>query len=80
MARDLKYGTVTVESDPGFGEDEIVVVFRSRDKLLGELLSFYKDICLREGSTREHIEGIDRNISVVKRWQHDNVDLVKAPD
>lgn len=80
MALDLKYGEVTVERDPGFGEDEIVVVFRSRDKLLEELLTFYKDICLREGSTKEHIDGINRNIAVVKRWQHDNADLVKAPD
>lgn len=80
MAIDFRYGKVTVERDPDFEEDEIVVVFRARDKLLLEVLNFYHDITLREGSEKEFVLNLQREIALIRRWQRDNEELLRPPD
>ena len=80
MAVDVKYGKVTLENDPGLEEDEVVVVFRARDKQLLELLDYYHDICHRDGAEKGFLNVTKKEIIAVRRWQQDNVYLVELPD
>jgi hypothetical protein len=68
MARDLKYGRVTLEHGT-IGDDEPVVVFRAQDKLLPAVLSYYQAIALREGSPEKHLKGIEAARADVEEWQ-----------
>lgn len=76
MAKDLKYGNVTLERGT-IGEDEPVVVFRAQDSLLPELLENYIHMCKREGSPERHINKIIAAQSFVQEWQENN--SVKIP-
>ncbi len=71
MAIDLKYGKVTLEHSD-IGEDEPVVVFRARDKLLPKVMSYYLLFCLKENSPRLHIDLILKAIDTIKSWQTKN--------
>ena len=77
MAKDLKYGKVTLEKS-SIGEDEPVVVFRARDKLLLKVLAYYHLFCLKEGSPRKHLDLILDAHKIVKDWQSTNE--TKVPD
>lgn len=77
MAIDRKYGKVTLEH--GFiGEDEPVVVFRAKDKLLPKVLAYYRLFCWKAGSPTRHLELIDEAIETVETWQEQN--STKVPD
>lgn len=71
MAKDLKYGKVTTEFGT-IGEDEPVVVFRAKDKLLPKVLSYYHLFCLKEGSNRDHLSLILDAKNLVDHWQRGN--------
>lgn len=71
MAVDFKYGKVTLEHSD-IGDDEPVVVFRARDKLLPKVLSYYMLFCMKENSPRLHIDLILKAIDIVKDWQKNN--------
>lgn len=71
MAEDLKYGKVTLERGT-IGENEPVVVFRSRDKLLPKVLSYYLLFCLKEGSPDKHLNLIIKRIREIQEWQKSN--------
>lgn len=77
MARDTKYGRVTTEFGQ-FGEDEPVVVFRAKDRLLPKLLKIYRYMCELAGSPVLHLEAIDKAAAAVKDWQAQNP--TKTPD
>lgn len=83
VAQDPKYGQVTVEKIPGnpFEEDEVVVLFRARDKKLPELLGHYEFLCSGEGnSPQEHLDSILSVREQVVEWQEQHPELVKVPD
>lgn len=71
MAVDLKYGKVTLENG-NIGEDEPVVVFRARDKLLVEVLTIYYTLCLKEGSPKIHLDLIHEAQKKIMNWQDKN--------
>lgn len=77
MARDNKYGRVTLEHG-SIGEEEPVVVFRAQDDILIEVLDFYYKRCEAAGSPPRHLEIISETIGIVEDWQrsHDT----KTPD
>lgn len=78
MGIDLKYGKVTLESS-SIEEDEPVVVFRAKDKILPKLLAYYHLFCT-EKSPRGHLNLIMDARANIVRWQSQNWNKVKDPD
>jgi len=78
MAHDTKYGKVTTEFG-NLGEDEPVVVFRARDVLLQDVLSFYRQKCAQIGSPQKHLDLIHTTEEKVYSWQERNKDKVRVP-
>jgi hypothetical protein len=79
MAEDLKYGKVTLERGT-IGENEPVVIFRARDKLLPKVLAYYHLFCLKEGSPKKHLDLIMQRHEEIKDWQNKNETKVPASD
>ncbi len=77
MAIDRKYGTVTLEHGD-IAADEPVVVFRAKDRLLPEVLAFYRGLCADSGSPDRHLDLIGESASAVVRWQAEHGN--KVPD
>jgi hypothetical protein len=78
MAEDLKYGHVTLEHGH-VPDDEPVVVFRARDKLLPRLLSMYFGLCKEAGSPQHHLDLITQRHIEISRWQDKNPGQVRVP-
>jgi hypothetical protein len=79
MAIDNKYGRVTLEHG-SIGEDEPVVVFRARDKVLPKLLGYYHLFCMKAGSPRRHLAIILDSRDKVIEWQNSNPDAIRIPN
>jgi hypothetical protein len=71
MARDRKYGKVTLENGT-IGEDEPVVVFRATDALLPKVLLYYHLFAAKLGSPRRHLDMIMDSREDVLKWQARN--------
>lgn len=81
MGYDLKYGKVTTERRGGdIPDDEIVVVFRSRDAILPQVLMYYAAECARQGVPQEHVQLVEKTRNAVVVWQHENGARVRQPD
>ena len=89
MAKDRKYGEVTLETDsqnhPLNGSDEPIFLFRAQDSLLVPLLARYRN--LREAAVPdgepgpvEWYEHLDAHVQRILDWQAANADRVKLPD
>lgn len=78
MAKDLKYGKVTFEKPTTIAEDEPVVVFRARDKLLLDVLAYYRNKCIANGSPQGHVDLIHQTEESVYAWQMKNETQVPA--
>jgi hypothetical protein len=78
MAKDLKYGEVSMERG-GIPTDEPVWVLRGRDKTSIATLKAYRVLCEMAGSPERHLEMIDANIAVIRRFQEDHPDRVQVP-
>lgn len=78
MAIDGKYGRVTLEHGGHIPDDEPVVVFRAKDKLLPQVLAHYHMLCMHAGSPMRHLRIISETFNRIKGWQseHDT----KVPD
>lgn len=79
MGIDSKYGRVTTEFG-SIGDDEPVVVFRARDRVLPKLLAYYHLFCLRSDSPKRHLDLILKTRETVMNWQKNNDREVKIPD
>jgi hypothetical protein len=77
MAIDAKYGKVKLEHG-NIGEDEPVVVFRAKDKLLPKVLAYYAMVCIKAGSPKRHLDLIWDTLQKVHAWQDNN--QTKTPD
>jgi hypothetical protein len=77
MGYDLKYGKVTTEHGD-IPDDEPVVVFRAKDKLLPQVMMHYRTLCLNAGSPARHLEIITKNVRRVQDWQREHE--TKTPD
>jgi len=74
---DNKYGRVLTEFGH-FEEGEPLFIFRARDKLLIDVLEYYKYQCVLAKSPPRHIAGIVDVIVKVTEWQMENG--TKTPD
>jgi hypothetical protein len=79
MGYDMKYGIVTTERLE-IPEDEPVVVFRGRDRLLPALLNIYIELCDLAGCPQEHTGIATRTYEGIVTWQLENDDRVKDPE
>jgi hypothetical protein len=77
MAKDLKYGHVTLEHG-SIGEDEPVMIFRAKDRLLPGLINLYLMMCQDAGSPQRHLDLVAENRDIIQAWQKQN--LTKTPD
>lgn len=71
MGHDRKYGKVTTE----FGnipDDEPVVLFRSKDMTLLQLMWRYYTLCENAGSPQRHLDIIKNSINEISLWQTEN--------
>ena len=60
-------------------EDEELILFRSRDKLLIPLLEHYKQLCINAGSPDDQLAVLQKRIDAIKSWQENNQDKLKVP-
>jgi hypothetical protein len=77
MAHSHKYGKVTLERST-IGENEPVVVFRAKDKLLPQVLAHCHLLCLNSGCEDQHLTAIVERHKEIKDWQSKNTS--KLPD
>jgi hypothetical protein len=76
---DGKYGKVTTEHGD-IPDDEPVIVFRARDRIVPAMLRFYLEMCEANGSPQRHLHLIQRSSADIVRWQADHPDRVRTPD
>lgn len=79
MPYDGKYGHVTIERG-NIPDDEPVIVFRGKDALVPEMLDYYRDQCVRNGTVAAHIHAVDFARARVSRFQSEQPEKVKLPD
>lgn len=79
MGFDRKYGRVTTEHGD-IPDDEPVIVFRGRDRLVPAMLEHYMDLCERAGSPARHVRLVHGSAEQIEKWQEANPDRVRTPD
>jgi len=72
MPIDKKYGRVILENQRNVGDNEPVIVFRAKDRLLPKLLKVYRYFCELAGSPDNHLAAIDDTAADIKAWQAQN--------
>ena len=80
---DSKYqtsGDITKLDGTPIPQDEPLILFRGKDKLLPVLLEQYRQLCQDAGSPQQQLESIERQIQEIKAWQEKNQEKVKTPD
>jgi len=83
MAVDRKYGSVTVEREPGNvlnGTDEPVFVIRARDFAAVSTLYDYQSNARFEGCGEDHIDMVNDTITDFEEWQKAHPKRLKIPD
>lgn len=78
MAYDGKYGHVTLEHGDHIPDDEPVIVFRAKDKLLPQVLAYYHMLCMEAGSPMRHLRILAEAHQRITGWQADH--QTKTPD
>ena len=79
MGFDGKYGRVTTEHGD-IPDDEPVIVFRARDRMLPAVMRFYRELCEGNGSPQRHLDLIKGCRERIEAWQQENPDRVRQPD
>lgn len=80
---DVKYktsGDITKLDGTPVPDDEPLMLFRGRDKLLLELLNRYAELCRDNGSPPEQLEKLQKQVDTIKTWQAAHPDRLKIPD
>lgn len=73
-------GDITKLDGTPVPQDEPLILFRGKDKLLPRLLEMYKQLCQDGGSPQNHLDLLQQRIDEIKEWQDSNLDKVKIPD
>ena len=73
-------GNVTKLDGTPIPDDEPLVLFRAKDKLLPQLLEDYNKLCQDAGCQAQQVETLGPLIQQVKDWQATHQDKVKLPD
>lgn len=84
MAKDNKYGEVTVQDDslmnPLNGTDEPVFVVRARDTCALGTLEAYAEEASARGASEEFVESLTSVHDRFSAWQEEHRDEVAIPD
>ena len=73
-------GELTKVDGTPIPEDEPLILFRGKDKLLPGLLDHYAKLCREAGSPPQQYQGISQKADEIRRWQSNNQERVKVPD
>lgn len=79
MGYDRKYGNVTTDHGE-IPDDEPVIVFRGRDRLLPEVLAKYMSLCEGAGSPQRHVDIVAESRRQIMSWQAENPEKTRTPD
>lgn len=79
MGFDGKYGRITTERLE-IPEDEPVMLFRGRDRILPEVIRDYAARCQEAGSPEYHVQLTLSAAARIEQWQTEHPDRVKTPD
>ena len=60
--------------------EEDSVLFLAKDKLLPQVLMYYRDLCITESVGGAQIKGVELLIARVEEYQRKNPELCKLPD
>src|SRR5690349_952879 len=60
-------------------EDEPLILFRARDRNAIRMLLFYRDLCIDDGCTPEHIAGIDNRLAAFEQFAREHPERMKQP-
>ena len=73
-------GNITKLDGTPIPDDEPLILFRSKDRLLPELLEHYWQSCKEAGSPQRQLDLVKDRIKEVRAWQTANPDKLKIPD
>ena len=73
-------GNITKMDGTPIPDDEPLILFRAKDKLLPQVIENYKKLCQDAGCQPQQIETLGQLIQQVKDWQAANPDKVRLPD
>jgi hypothetical protein len=60
-------------------EDEPLILFRARDRNALLMLKHYRELCVQDGCTPYHLEGIDNRIAAFEAFSKDHAGRMKQP-
>ena len=73
-------GNITKMDGTPIPDDEPLILFRAKDKLLPQVLENYKKLCQDAGCQPQQVESLGPLVQQIKDWQAANPDKVKLPD
>lgn len=73
-------GDITKNDGTPVPEDEPLMLFRGKDRLLPDLIDQYAEMCANAGSPEEHVQTLKEKAESVREWQNNHPDSVKTPD
>jgi hypothetical protein len=79
MGTDRKYGRVITEYGD-IPDDEPVIVFRGRDRMVPAMLAEYLDLCRKAGSPQRHLDLVAESRRQIMEWQGEHRDQSRVPD
>ncbi len=72
---DTKYtidGTITKYDGTTIPDDEPLFLFRAQDKLLPQVLAYYRKLRVKAGTLPENLTRMDEQIKAIKAWQKEH--------
>lgn len=79
---DPKYqtsGTITKKDGTPIPEDEPLILFRSQDRLLPQMLDYYVGLREKAGSSAAGIQALQKHIDAIKKWQAAHPERTRIP-
>ena len=73
-------GNITKMDGTPIPDDEPLILFRAKDKLLPQVIENYKMLCQDAGCQPQQVESLGPLVQQVKDWQTANAGKVKLPD
>jgi hypothetical protein len=61
-------------------EDEPLILFRGRDRLVPQMLDYYNELRIKAGTSQKNMPLLQKQIEVIKRWQAENPDRTRIPE
>jgi len=80
---DTKYktsGTITKLDGTPIPDDEPLILFRGRDRLLVQMLEHYLQLRRKANSSNARLQLLNDQIEIIKQWQTGNPNKTKTPE